>query len=305
MDVNFEKFFEQSLSLMCVSGTDGYFKRVNPAFTRVLGWSSTELLASPYYSFMHPEDRHSTKQEVQSLSNGEPTLAFENRLRCRDGSYRTFLWTAWPVTASQLMYGVAQDVTEFRRANDRITLLANDLQEANAALARLAETDSLTGLANRRALDERLIAEINLMSRMQSPISVLMIDVDHFKPFNDAHGHLAGDDALRVMANELGMRLRVSDALARFGGEEFAVVLPDTGKEGALDLAEELRAHTESLDKLPQQVTISVGVSSFDFGRGTESRDELRIRLLNQADQALYQSKSAGRNRVTHYDDMA
>ncbi len=110
----FEKYFELSLDMLCIAGTDGYFKRVNPAFNRTLGWSTEELLSRSFMDFVHPDDVEATAVEIEKLSQGIPTISFENRYRCADGSYRCLLWTSYPEPETGLLYAIARDITTDR-----------------------------------------------------------------------------------------------------------------------------------------------------------------------------------------------
>lgn len=114
MDYNLQKFFLYSLDLLCIAGIDGHFKLVNPSFERTLGWSEEELLSKPFIEFVHPDDVISTLLEVDKLSQGQPTVSFENRYKCKDGEYRNLLWAAYPELETGLLYSVARDVTERR-----------------------------------------------------------------------------------------------------------------------------------------------------------------------------------------------
>ncbi|MBT8402835.1 MAG: HAMP domain-containing protein [Gemmatimonadetes bacterium] len=108
----YEKFFDVSLDLMCIAGTDGYFKRVNPAFTRTLGWNADQLLQKPFFDLIHPDDIAATEEVVGTLSEGVPTVSFRNRFRCVDGSYRTLVWASYPDPDTGLLYALARDVTD-------------------------------------------------------------------------------------------------------------------------------------------------------------------------------------------------
>lgn len=166
---------------------------------------------------------------------------------------------------------------------------------AEGRLAHLANTDALTGLANRRRLDDTLDVEWRRGMRAKSPVSLLMIDVDHFKTFNDTYGHQAGDAVLATVGRCIASSTkRATDLGARYGGEEFSVLLPGIGKAGALEVAEQIRAKLtaarESEHELP---TISIGLSCLVPDHERTSRD-----LLKAADLALYQAKHEGRDRV-------
>jgi diguanylate cyclase (GGDEF)-like protein len=168
---------------------------------------------------------------------------------------------------------------------------------AEQVLSELAATDALTGLANRRTLDQRLLMEWDRAQRSTEPLTLLMIDVDHFKAFNDRHGHHGGDEALRTVAQAIdGNIRRPADLAARYGGEEFAVVLPNTDAKGAWVIAEHIRSSVEQLPRQAgavQPITVSIGMSIWD----KRSRLPLEALLL-QADQALYEAKHSGRNRI-------
>ena len=170
-------------------------------------------------------------------------------------------------------------------------------QYAEQELSQLAATDALTGVANRRSLDQTLRHEWFRAQRSGKPLSLLMIDADHFKAFNARHGHQAGDDALRALAEVIRASVhRPADLVARYGGEEFSVVLAETGSEGAQQIAEHIR---EAVQKLPlvdagePPMSVSIGIATW-----TEASDINLEQLLFSADKALYQAKEGGRNRV-------
>lgn len=168
--------------------------------------------------------------------------------------------------------------------------IRRDLEEANARLQRLSMLDGLTGIANRRRFDEALDVEWRRGVRSNAPLSLLMIDIDAFKPYNDAHGHQAGDDCLcRVGATLAESLQRAGDLVARYGGEEFTVLLPETDAGHARGVAEMLRERVAAT----APVTISVGVSTMIPDLGAAS-----FVLVADADAALYEAKRSGRNRV-------
>ena len=118
------RFFNYALDMLCIAGIDGYFKLVNPAFERVLGYTAAELLEIPFVELIHPEDRTDTVAEVNRLASGRDTICFQNRYRCKDGSYRQLEWTSYPEGATGLLYAVARDVTERDRAERQISELS-------------------------------------------------------------------------------------------------------------------------------------------------------------------------------------
>ena len=172
------------------------------------------------------------------------------------------------------------------------------LEETNAKLELLTITDELTGLGNRRGLEEHLQHEVNRSSRYRRPLSLLLVDIDRFKKYNDTFGHPAGDELLKIVAFLANQKTRASDLVARHGGDEFAVILPNTGKEAAKKLAERIRKAVEEVSSLHCSVTISIGICSLN------SRNITMSKLVAEADQALYQAKKAGRNRVFYAKDL-
>lgn len=198
-----------------------------------------------------------------------------------------------------------------RRATEKIRLVSEnktlvvklqtyneELESVNRILRELAIRDGLTGLYNHRYFQEALAMEVARAQRHNRPFSLIFIDVDYFKKYNDTHGHPMGDQLLRNLSDMLNSRLRQSDMAARYGGEEFILLLPETGKDGAAIVAESVRSQIENypFDGRETQpggkVTVSVGVSTFQED-GSDAPS-----VLHQADQALYKAKHAGRNQV-------
>lgn len=179
----------------------------------------------------------------------------------------------------------------------RLKQLSDQLRQRTAELKTLAHTDGLTQVENRRSLDEILQAEHARALRYDRPLSVLMLDVDHFKKLNDTHGHQAGDLMLQALATMLKSTVRTNDLVARYGGEEFAVVLPETPLVPAAHLARRLRIAVEALrvdcDGKQLRMTVSVGVAACTPGQAADG-----VKLMAAADAALYRAKTGGRNRV-------
>ena len=172
------------------------------------------------------------------------------------------------------------------------------LELSNARLKTLSVTDDLTGLNNRFAFEEEFRDAVQRAWQSESPLSLLFLDADHFKSYNDEFGHPAGDDALRTIAGYLKGSMRTTDFVARIGGEEFVIILPGASRESARALAERCRKALELAAWHERPITVSIGISSLD-GRNINTGT-----LLSEADQALYHSKATGRNRVSHANDL-
>jgi diguanylate cyclase (GGDEF)-like protein/PAS domain S-box-containing protein len=270
------RWFTMSNGLLAEANTDGYFTRVNPAWTDTLGYTEAELLARPFEELVHPDDLEATRAATVALGRPASQLVdFENRYRAKDGSWRWLLWTSR--SDGQRIYAVAKDIT------DRKLVEQARLDHAEA----LAHTDDLTGLPNGRAWHDQLRRALARASRGGEPLSVAMLDLDGLKEINDEHGHRAGNDALKQAAAVWSAELREGDVLTRVGGDEFAAILPGSPLADAAEVAERLRATLS-----PQVVgTVSIGVAQWD---GRESIDA----LAGRADDALYSAKRGGRDRV-------
>jgi diguanylate cyclase (GGDEF)-like protein len=183
---------------------------------------------------------------------------------------------------------------------DKVKLRTQELEAANRELDRQSRSDHLTGVLNRRGFEMQLKLALASARRRNSPVSVVMVDLDHFKQVNDTHGHDVGDQVIRHLSDTMRQRVRDSDIVARMGGEEFVVLLPDTDAKGAQTLAEELvKVVASRPTPVAGQVTISAGVSQLDVQ--LEDAGE----LLKGADEALYVAKRSGRNQVIVHDAAA
>jgi diguanylate cyclase (GGDEF)-like protein/PAS domain S-box-containing protein len=264
---------------------------VSQSVEPVLGLRPDDLLGKSCFDMIHPEDRESVRSATARLSGIDTVSTVVFRTWRGDG---TLAWVESKFKLAALPNDPAQreflcvigDITERKRMEDELTQL-------NRRLTQLAATDGLTGLTNRRAFDGFLLRQYESCD----DISVLLLDIDNFKGYNDTHGHQAGDRCLQAVAKVIGdATLNTSGLSARYGGEEFAVVLPDTGEEDALKVAEAIRLNVRSLG-IPNSVssrgyiTISGGVAA----RTEATLDESA--LVGQADTALYEAKRLGRNR--------
>lgn len=454
-----ERLFRLSIDPICVVDFNGYFKDLNSAWTRILGWSREELLSIPWFSFVHPDDAAATEVVGRKLTTGESVQDFRNRYVGKDGRICWLEWNAIPDVQEGLIYAVARDVTDQIKSQEKIKLneerlqsllklsqmsgvsdekirayaleeivrltrskagylhfvneetqslelvawskdvrqacradktrhyaldkagvwadsvrlrrpiIHNDFQNvpdkkgmpkghfpihrhmsvpvmdngrivavagvgnketnynesdvnqltlfmtsmwsiikqkrAQQILKKYSMEDSLTGLANRRRFDAALEQEWQRAMREQKPLSLIMMDIDYFKDFNDIYGHQAGDDCLKKVAACLRKNVRrAGDLVARYGGEEFVVVLPNTDLAGGREVAEIMHRTVRDM-KLRHKgahgrdyLTISAGVASGIPVRGRKPGE-----LLEKADQALYRAKRAGRDRVKHDEE--
>jgi len=271
-------FFDLSRDMLCTANMDGYFVELNDAWTQALGYELDELRAVPFVERVHPEDRERTEAEAAGLFEGAETLSFENRYLAQDGTWHWLRWSSQLSPDESLIYARAADITEIKQIEAEREELLDQVRE-------MARRDALTGLPNRRALEEQLPQAMARARRRSSSLCVAILDIDHFKDYNDTYGHLAGDEVLRACAKAWDSALRGEDTIARFGGEEFLVLLPDTPPEEAGEIVERLRANT------PMGQSCSAGLASWDYA---ESIDE----LLGRADQALYLAKAGGRDQM-------
>ncbi len=300
---------ENSTDVIILVGLDGVRRYVSPAVERLLGWrpeemiGSTALLGHAPQDFVHPEDqRVFLDARAARLANAanEDTVSF--RHLSRDGSWR------WVDSRARVLIsadgaGPTGIVAALRDATERVTAELK-LNEALEQMAQMASTDGLTGLANRRHLDEVADREWRRCARDRRPLSVLMLDVDHFKLFNDRYGHLVGDACLRTVAAMLAAAARrPADLAARYGGEEFLLLMPHTDRNGAQCVAEQIRKTVMNLaiphaDRpAPGVVTVSIGVATV-LPADPESDLKTVGDLVAAADRQLYRAKSDGRNRV-------
>ncbi|WP_192036745.1 sensor domain-containing diguanylate cyclase [Halomonas sp. YLGW01] len=237
--------------------------------------------ASHAFDHVHPDDFPRVMAAVERSAKSLTPLTTQFRQHYPDGEE---CWIAVRATPERLHTGILWH---------GLMVNITEQVEYQAHLRELSDTDSLTGLPNRRKLMSSLEREISLSNRHGTPLSLMIIDIDHFKQVNDTWGHLQGDKVLRRLAGLCDTLLREEDCLARLGGEEFAVLLPLTPLSHCEALAERLRHEIASHDfGLPQGgVTISTGIAEHRIG-------ELRDQFLERTDRRLYEAKQQGRNRV-------
>lgn len=283
----FQQMVENSLDIIIKVSLSGHYTYVNPTFCHLYGMRAEDLLGRHYAEDVVEEDREMVNEFFNKLFTPPYTVRFVHRENTING-VRRLEWSGKGLMNAQgelaEFVGVARDVT------DRLDLIDQ--------LAEQAYHDDLTGLANRRFLIQHAHIELERIKRYHYPLSLLMVDIDHFKMVNDQHGHPAGDAILKQLSSLMRGALREHDLVARIGGEEFAVLLHETSLETAIIIAEKLRVTVEknefSISKnLAIPLTISIGIATaIEVGNDFE-------KLMQQADSRLYHAKSHGRNQTS------
>lgn len=277
-DERARRFFELSQDMLCTMDGKGRCQEANSAWKAHLGYAPEELCGMRLLDLTHPDDHERALEEAAGLFKEGASASLETRVRAKDGSWHWLRTSSTFADDEGLVYARSTDVTELKRVEGEREELLGQVRE-------MATHDSLTGLPNRRVLEEQLPHAMARSRRTRSPLCVALIDIDRFKAYNDNHGHLAGDEVLRQCARAWDDALRGEDTIVRFGGEEFLVMLPDTDPEEAAEVVERLRERT------PMSQTCSAGLASWDF---VESADD----LLGRADAALYLAKAGGRDQL-------
>ncbi len=263
----------------------GYVREINPAFTDTFGYTEAEAIGRTTLEIGLWADEKQRLQTVALMREKGYLRNHEVDFRTKDGRLLTVLGSSTHIDIDNKPFWLVQfrDITELKRLRTE--------------LEKQAHTDFLTGLATRGFFLDLANSELARARRYAKPLSLLMLDVDHFKLFNDTHGHLAGDEALRCLSRICQDVLREVDIVGRFGGEEFAIFLPETSVDQAWEVAERLRGQVAQtpviwLENKKLAMTISVGVTEL------QPADTDLDHLFARADQALYEAKNKGRNQV-------
>jgi diguanylate cyclase (GGDEF)-like protein/PAS domain S-box-containing protein len=287
----FENAFSNVPIGMALIDMDGRWMQVNSALCRITGYPERALKVKTLISLTHPDYIDLDVLFSQQLLDGK-VLSYQVEKRCIH-AWGHFVWVMMTVSLARDRKG---------RALYRIVQVQDisERKELAGRLEDLVDHDFLTGLFNRRHFEQELSQEIERASRYGSPGAVLLIDVDNFKTVNDTFGHTVGDDLLKGIAGSLKHRIRHTDTLARVGGDEFAVLLPQTNAEQAMtvaaDFVKALDKETAVLTNQSFHITASLGVASF------ENLSSLEV--LEHADVAMYGAKQAGRNRFLVYQPL-
>ncbi|MFS2138130.1 diguanylate cyclase [Duganella sp. Dugasp56] len=278
----------------------------NKACERLTGVDAWEVLGTgDHWKCFYHEQRPTLADLVIQGRSGDLNALYNRHARSNHGDHnlRAENWCDMPRVGRRRYLEV--DASPIFDAEGKLVAVVETLRDvtdekrAQVALEQLARRDGLTGLANRRCFDDTLQAEWQRALRQQQPLSLLMVDVDNFKQYNDAYGHLGGDECLQRIASAVSSEMRANDLVARYGGEEFAVILPNQSLKGAAIVAERIRCRVEQLH-LPnlgsQQhvVTVSIGAAT-----ALAAAENDPSQLVATADSALYRAKHMGRNRIS------
>jgi diguanylate cyclase (GGDEF)-like protein/PAS domain S-box-containing protein len=275
------------------------FTYIGPQIEELLGWTQSSWLhAGDWIDRIHAEDREKTANFCISQSEEGADHEADYRALKADGGYvwvRDVVHVVRKNGVTTELVGFIFDISERKVMEDKLIIL-------NKKLEQLSFQDGLTSIANRRSFDQTLTTEWQHARRNQQPISLIIADIDCFKPYNDYYGHLQGDDCLVKVAHALSQApMRVTDLVARYGGEEFVILLPNTTATAALEIAERCRNIViaqqieHAMSSVSDVVTVSVGVSTI-----TPTTDTEQSLLFATADKMLYQAKKNGRNCIEY-----
>ena len=281
---------------------DGVLLAANAGFLHLLPAPGTQFMGQPVGRFF-------VQPSFQVLAGGDHTGLFtvgeaHELTRSLRGSWHCvqgrFQWLAeHNIEELERLSAVLLEINEkYQLTQQALAVTNKQLRRREAEVLALSHSDALTGVGNRRYLDAALQQEVTRALQTGRPLSVVMADLDHFKAVNDTHGHQVGDAVLAAFGARLRQNTRASDVVARFGGEEFLVLMPDTGLASATEWAERMRAlcACTTVPPLSAPVTISLGVAELE--PGVASPPEAIHRLVERVDAALYRAKRSGRNRV-------
>jgi diguanylate cyclase (GGDEF)-like protein/PAS domain S-box-containing protein len=298
-EAHFRLLAEGSSDMVTRIGPDERLRYVSPSSARVVGWRANQLIGTPALAGIHADDLPQVQALVDAMKRGEKEEARVTYRNSHRKKGEVWLESTMRVTRKDNgrvdgVVAISRDITEHKQLENRLETLAIE--------------DSLTGLANRRHFDERLKEEWARAYRDRSSLALLMIDVDHFKAYNDEYGHPAGDACLRVIARILAAEMpRAGDLAARYGGEEFAMLLPGTDAAGCARVGERIREAIHQAGLVHASSPISGCVTASLGGavcRPVFERTAGAASLVEAADRALYAAKDAGRDRLMMSGDI-
>lgn len=299
----FEELFTGLPAACFTFDSEGIVHEWNRSAEELFGIPAHQAILQPLWDNFGGKDDHFWDSHfVHRVFNGDSTNSVEWSFERSEDCHRHLMCSVFVLRGNggEIIGAIAAnlDITERREAQVQIEAQKYALEEANERLAKLAVTDGLTGLWNHRRFREEMEVVHATHQRKGQPLSLIFLDVDHFKMFNDTYGHPAGDEVLKKVAALLNENSRTGEAVARYGGEEFAIILPSTSEEEACAAAERFRSALESADWPYRKVTASLGVAT------TSETSASLEELIQHADLALYGAKHSGRNRVCHYQTL-
>ncbi|STA76168.1 signal transduction protein [Citrobacter freundii] len=295
-----EGIFKNSTIGMALVAPSGQWKKVNSSLTHMLGYTEEYLLSINFQHITHPDDLSTDLKQLEALSRGDiPFYQLEKRYLTASGH---FIWILLSVSLvrednGNVKYYIAQiqSIDERKKMEAELKNQKEELHQVNIILERMATEDSLTEIANRRKFLLWFESEMTRMASHPVPVSLAIADIDFFKSYNDSYGHQEGDFALKNIARELSDTLRSQDKVARFGGEEFIMLFPETDEKGCFLVCERLRKSVENMTLFRRKVTISIGAVTYHPKEGRRIHFD---DLLKVADSKLYEAKRCGRNQV-------
>jgi len=312
----FENLFNEVAEAIVITDCDGRVRRVNKEFCRMFGYSPAEAQGRPIDDLVQSPETLEEGLRLTREARAGARFTLETVRRRKDGTLVQVSAGGSPIAVKGRIvacYAIYRDISAISKAQEVILASQRQVLEANAALQertrqleavnaqleRLSNYDGLTAIPNRRYFEHFYDLEWRRARREHKWMTLIMIDVDFFKAYNDRHGHLAGDDCLKKLAQALQLVNRASDLVSRYGGEEFVAVLSGADPDGARLIAERMRQRVHDLgmvhgdSSVSPIVTVSMGIAS-QVPDASSSPAE----LLQKADQALYLAKSAGRDRI-------
>lgn len=296
IDARFQAFMDYSPTLATIKDADGRYIFVNQPFLKEFGQTREAVIGHTLYDLVPVEFADLLRSHDKMVLQKDEYQSFEETFTMADGLTKTGLTFRFPLedtSGNRLLGSVTIDITERKYYEKQLEDYQARLEAAIEKLEELASTDALSGLKNKGAFLTRLDEEIVRVRRDELPLSLVLLDVDKFKEFNDSFGHPAGDEVLKQIADILTERARTEDFVARIGGEEFAIILVNTPVKGAVLLGERVRRAVENIHWENRTVTISVGVAE------ATQQNPKSMDVYGAADKALYESKRSGRNQVS------
>ena len=292
---DYYKFAIDQHSIVATTDIKGIIQEVNDKFCDISGYSREELIGQDHRIINSgSRDENYWRNMYRTVARGN-IWKDEVRNRAKDGSYYWVDTTILPLMNDKgkpVSYiSIRTDITKQKK-------IQKAFKKTNKKLKKLTQIDELTGIANRRSYEKRLEIEIQSAQRSNLPLSLLVIDIDNFKVINDVFGHDCGDKVLREVASVMNDSLtRTTDFIARFGGEEFVVLMPSTNSRGAFKVAERIRKKAAGI-QLPNKTSHTIDQITLSVGVTTQSGTHLdKNQLFKEADTALYEAKNSGKNR--------